>query len=132
MRKIKFVLFFIAILSTVSACSRKENDQNAGKGGTAILNVIPKHHGVSINIINAKVFIKYNAQDVPINYDDSASCSLLSSQPTAIFNGLKTGSYYIYCQGFDTTIKQNVKGGMPYTISNETNISLSLPVTEGD
>lgn len=130
MKTIKFSHILLLATVILFSCNRKDNNQTAGKGGAAVLRIVPKHHGIYTNIINAKMYIKYNAQDLPSSYDDSANCNSLSGQPTAIFNGLKGGNYYLYCQGFDTSIKQNVKGGMPYTIANEVTIDLSLPVTE--
>jgi hypothetical protein len=122
------IIFFM--IFALVACTRKDNNGTAGKGGNAQLRIVPKHHNVYTNIINAKVYIKYNAQDAPSSYDDSINCVDLSSMPTAVFTGLKAGQYYLYAKGYDSSISQNVKGGMPYTIVNETTIGLSLPVTE--
>jgi len=130
MKKYLLGAIIMLIVFTIAACTRKDNNGTAGKGGIAILRIVPKHHNVFTNIINAKVYIKYNAQDAPNSYDDSVTCIDLSSMPTGVFTSLKTGQYYLYAQGYDTSISQNVKGGMPYTIVDETTIDLSLPVTE--
>lgn len=122
-------MFLTAIVSAV-ACNREDNKGSAGKGGNAVLRIVPKHHNVFKNIVDCKVYIKYNVQDVPSFYDDSAATVMMGDQPTAVFSGLKPGNYYIYGYGFDTSIRQNVKGGMPYTVSSETTLDLSLPVTE--
>jgi hypothetical protein len=50
--------------------------------------------------------------------------------PTAVFAQLKKGNYYLYGTGFDTSVMQNVKGGIPYTIENETAQTIYLPITE--
>jgi hypothetical protein len=122
-------IVLLAAVATVS-CNRDDNKGSAGKGGNAILRIVPKHHNVFKNLVDMKVYIRYNVQDAPSFYDDSVATVAMSDQPTAVFSGLKTGNYYIYGYGYDTSIKQNVKGGMPYTISSETTLDLTLPVTE--
>lgn len=124
-------LFAALILAAagLSACNRKEND-NAGKGGNALLRVVPKHHAVSKHILNGIVYIKYNAQDIPASFDDSASCIWIGGVPTASFPNLKKGKYYLMGKGFDSSIKQNVQGGIPYEILEESTIEISVPVTE--
>lgn len=117
-------------LATLS-CKREEKG-TAGKGGNALLRCVPKHHNVSKNIINAKIYIKYNAQDAPASFDDSAACVMIDGQPMATFAGLKAGSYYLYGNGYDTSINQGVKGGLPFVISTETTLDIAVPVTEGD
>lgn len=116
------VLFF--------SCTRAENDNTAGKGGNAVLRIVPKHHNDYKNIINATIYLKYNAQDAPASFDDSVLCVLSSGIPTGTFSNLKKGKYYITGLGYDTSIKQNVKGGIPYVISDEVSLDVSVPVTE--
>lgn len=130
MKKSQSLALIAFMLFAFVACTRKDNNGTAGKGGAAILRIVPKHHNVYANIINAKAYIKYNAQDAPSSYDDSISCADLSSMPTAVFTGLRSGQYYLYAKGYDTSTHQNVQGGMPYNIVDETTIDLSLPVTE--
>lgn len=130
MKKHHSIALVCLMLTSLLSCTRKDNKGTAGKGGAATLRIVPSHHNVYTNIINAKVFIKYNTQDVPSGYDDSISCSAISSMPTAIFTGLRSGQYYLYAKGYDTSISQNVQGGMPYTIVDETTIDVSVPVTE--
>ena len=47
-----------------------------------------------------------------------------------LFTQLKKGNYYVYGKGFDTSVMQNVKGGIPYIIENETTQTIYLPITE--
>ena len=144
-KKIKFVLrpqknyfmktplFFALVLMSffaLPACTRTENDKNAGKGGNATLRIVPKHHNENKNIVNGKIYIKYNAQDAPSTFDDSADCIMTSGVSTATFTGLKKGNYYLTGVGYDTSIKQSVKGGIPYTINAEVAIDIVVPVTE--
>lgn len=126
-----FKIFGVALLIVSGgACNRSENDNTAGKGGNAVLNCVPKHHTISKNIINGKIYIAYNVQDIPAKYDDSADCVLVGGIPTATFAGLKQGKYYLFGRGYDTSIKQDVKGGAPYTINAETTLQADVPVTE--
>ena len=127
--KMKAGLLMI-IVTTALACNRIESNNLAGKGGTAVLSCIPKHHDIFKNIINGKIFIAYNASDIPERYDDSASCLLIEGKPTATFPGLKPGVYYLLGTGYDTSISQNVKGGLSYTINQETSLEITVPVTE--
>ncbi len=132
MKNVKPILTIFLVAATLAACNRIENTKTAGKGGNAVLNCVPAHHEVYKNIINAKVYLKYNAQNAPITYDDSVSCTMVDGKPTATFSGLKTGDYYIFASGFDTSVSQISKGGMPYTIASEKKYDLLVPITEGD
>ncbi|MGC4079322.1 MAG: hypothetical protein QM702_20235 [Rubrivivax sp.] len=125
------MLLLSALALSTASCSRKD-DTSAGKGGNATLVCAPAHHGVYKNITNAKVYIKYNAQDKPAGYDDSATCVWTDGKPTATFSGLKTGNYYLYSNGYDTTVTSVVEGGISYQIKTETNQTVTIPVTEGD
>lgn len=116
---------------TAISCTRSDDSNSgAGKGGNATLSIVAQHHTVTKNITTCKMYIKYNAQDAPAYYDDSVQCNIADSEAVGIFSGLKTGNYYIYGLGYDTSVKQTVKGGMPYTISSETNQTINLAVTE--
>jgi uncharacterized membrane protein len=127
--KILFALL-LAISTSIYSCVRLENNQTAGKGGNAVLRIVPEHHTISTNIINGKIYIKYNALDAPSSFDDSTNCILSNGVPTGIFNNLKKGDYYIVGTGYDTSINEFVKGGLPYTIKEENTFNISLPVTE--
>jgi hypothetical protein len=120
--------YFIVLISFIGVFSCRKEELIAGKGGSASLSIIPQHHG--LNIANSKVYIKYNAKNTPTYYDDSAQTTLQNGIPTAVFSELKKGSYYVYGTGFDTSVMQNVKGGIPYEIESETAQTIYLPVTE--
>ena len=77
--KLTLVLLFGISLS---ACTRPENENTAGKGGDATLRIVPKHHNENKNIINGKIYIKYNAQDAPSTF--SADYSLFQSDSSLI------------------------------------------------
>ena len=119
---------FLVFISFISILSCRKEETLAGKGGNATLTITPQHHG--LNIANSKVYIKYNAKNTPSFYDDSVQTSMQNGIPTAVFTQLTKGDYYIYGIGIDTSIMQSVKGGIPYTIENETAQTIYLPVTE--
>jgi hypothetical protein len=118
----------VAMLA-VAACNRKDEETDvAGKGGNAVLKVVPKHHDDEID--SCKVYIKYNTLDVASSYDDSASVIQVNGAPVATFSGLKKGKYYLYGKGWDASISKEVKGGLPQTIAEDKTYELTLPVSE--
>lgn len=127
----------VAILC-FSACKDKKTETPApavvaGKGGSSILRVIPRHHSKEID--SCTVYIKYNAQDLPANgkYDDSLKVVKDSSgHPYAIFTGLKKGNYYLYGYGWDKSIADTVLGGSPHIITTDGTEDMYLQITEGD
>lgn len=128
MRQHIFCLMSIASLLFTISCNRKDKDEVAGKGGNAILKITPQHHGQDID--SCKVYIKYNTLDAANSYDDSAWVIQVNERPVAMFSGLKKGNYYVFGKGWDPSIVQNVKGGIPYTITEEKTLEITLPVTE--
>lgn len=71
-----------------------------GKGGKAVLEVTPKHHGNDID--SAWVFIKYDAVKGPIldGYDDTIKLPD-NGKMIAKFDSLKWGNYYLDVKGYD-------------------------------
>lgn len=111
-----------------SACNKKPL---AGPGGKAILSIRCQHHGS--NIDSATVYIKYNSLEA-VNISEYNNSKKLSkdsnNEYTVQFDGLKPGDYYLFAQGWDPSISNNVKGGIPFTIKVEDKFSLIIPVTE--
>ena len=115
----------------MSSCGRKDEiiEDKAGKGGNATLLITPQHHGK--NIDSCTIYIKYNTLDAPTTpYDDSAICIMSDGKPVASFTGLKKGDYYLYGEGYDPSILQQVAGGINHTIEEEKSIQIFIPVTE--
>ena len=131
MRKLLTVLSVIVI--ACSACTHEKGMVIGGKGGNATLVVYPRHHGNTANLDSLKVYIKYNSLDAPVDslYDDSAACVRADTLQYATFPGLKNGNYYIYGKGYDFAISQRVKGGLPYSITQQQSQNYNLPVSEG-
>lgn len=125
----KTVAMATLVLLTLNSCERKE-DNIAGKGGNATLKVTPQHHGDDID--SCTIFLKYNAQDLPSSYDEQIDCVMENGKPVATFSNLKKGEYYVYGSGWDPDINQAVVGGIPYVITEEKELNITVPVTEGD
>ncbi|MBN8670825.1 MAG: hypothetical protein ACK4EY_12480 [Flavipsychrobacter sp.] len=125
-----YLLLAVSALS-IYACRDKTSanpEPIAGKGGNAILNIVAKHH--SKNIDSITVYIKYNTQDATVVYDDSVKAVMKDNKPIATFTNLKAGKYYIYGFGWDPSISSAVKGGIPYTITEDKQLNITLPVSE--
>ena len=126
----KMLLAAAGLILLAAACKNKDDDPIGGKGGNAILRVTSRHHTRTIDSIT--VYIKYNAANLPTSFDDSAVAVKTATDTTAVFTGLKTGTYYLYGKGWDRSINDTVVGGIPYTITAENDIRIFVPVTEGD
>ena len=126
--KTTFFLFAIIVLASNFSCKKKPS---AGLGGNAKLKIAAKHHGITID--SCTISIKFNSLDAPSNgmYDLTQKVSKgVTGESFTIFEGLKPGDYYVYGLGWDPSISNNVKGGIPYTIKDETDLSIIVPVTE--
>ena len=130
--KIKTIFIVAAIISTITVGCNHDTTTVAGKGGNATVIVYPQHHEVAKNLINFKVYVKYNTHDAPSNgvYDDSVACINHDSLVSCSFAGLRNGNYYFYGKGYDTSISGDLKGGTPYTITQQASQSMNLPVSE--
>ncbi|RYE23402.1 MAG: hypothetical protein EOP51_10675 [Sphingobacteriales bacterium] len=124
---LKASLLVCSMAFMAASCDRKDDVEIGGKGGTTTLNVTAKHHGKIIP--NCTIHIKYNTQDAASTYDENVT----ANGNTATFTSLKKGKYYLYGEGYDSAIAQQVKGGAPYTITaDNTTLNYDLAVTEGD
>ena len=130
MKKQLFILAFIAM--GAYGCNHDDGVTIGGKGGNASLTVYPAHHEVAKNIIRFKAYIKYNTLNAPANgvYDDSIACSNHDNLVSGTFTGLTNGNYYLFGEGVDTSIGEEVKGGVSYTIKEQKAQDAALPVTE--
>ena len=124
MSKCLFVALCLGLLSLAS-CQQKTS---AGWGGNAVLRLEARHHGVLID--SCTFSIKFNASDLPTEYDITQQSITDSSGSYVVISGLKEGDYYLFASGWDPSISQTVKGGMPYTIRSENQQSVVIAVTE--
>ena len=126
----------LAIISITFTSCDNNNDCKAGSGGNVTIVAKPQHHGATIyNQGNYPdtAFIKFDTKDFP--GDDPSKYNMIvvgdSGEDHVHIEGLKCGDYYIYMTGFDTAANERVKGGLPYSFSNESGeIDLVIPVTE--
>lgn len=125
---ITFLFFTCSTITIWGGCKRTDDTEIGGKGGNATLVASVKHHTQTID--SAVVYIKYNATDKALSYDDSTAVSGGTGNKSASFTGLKKGKYFLFAKGYDLSIAEKVEGGIPYTISEERSQDLSLPVTE--
>lgn len=134
MKKFVFLFSFLLIVFTVSSCKKKCTE--AGTGGNVTLVARLHHHTEPIpNKVSYldTVYLKFNAKDSPGTNLASYDTYIVgeAGEDHVHIEGLKCGDYYLYAVGFDSTINERVKGGIPYSFDKETGeIDLSIPVTE--
>ena len=126
----KFLLLGLlsSLLLFQSGCKKKPS---AGYGGNANVKLVAKHHGLVIDSIT--FYLKFNATDAPAEgtYDIvQKGVTVAVGNTSVIISGLKKGKYYIYAKGWDPSIIEEVKGGLPYTISEEVSQDIIVAVTE--
>jgi hypothetical protein len=132
MKKYLLLTVIICSLFIFSGC-RKENtpDCVAGTGGKVTLLLFPQHHGQTI--YGATAYIKFNSKSLPSSLSDF-DMTLEGEENEAHIHAenLKCGDYFIYCEGYDSTIAEAVRGGIPYTLSSATRgeVNVYVPVTE--
>ena len=128
MNRLHLACLTIIISTSILSCNKKPL---AGLGGNAVITARCQHHGSSID--SATVYIKYNSLEA-VNISEYNNSKKLSkdsnNQYTVQFDGLKPGDYYLFAQGWDPSISNNVKGGIPFTIKQEDKFALIIPVTE--
>lgn len=133
------LLVFVGLLSsTFTSCKDDSEDPCvAGSGGPVDLVLFPQHHGEPIPGIPGYVdsaFIKFNTRefpgDNPAKYDLVLTGNIGSD--SIIVEGLKCGDYFLFMTGFDTSIAERVKGGIPYTIAEGASglKNVIVPITE--
>jgi hypothetical protein len=133
MRALHVSVALLLVLSLTAFSCTKRKDKG-GKGGAATLKASPKHH--SAYIYDCTIYLKYDSSvppsDSTTGYDEQVAVTVEDGKPVATFTGLKNGKYYLYGYGYDTSIAQNVKGGIPFEITDQGTTTVNVPVTEGD
>lgn len=93
---------------------------SAGKGGDAVLQILPIHDNIKID--SCMVYVRYNSlviSETGSDYNDSAWVEVVDGDPIARFYDLKPGNYYIFAKGWDIIRSEKVRGGLPYTITKD-------------
>jgi hypothetical protein len=135
----KTILSFLVITVVSTAmvsCDDDGDDCKAGSGGEVTLILKPQHHGDPIYNQPGypdSAFIAYNETEFP--GDDPSKYNIVAAGTVGTdyvtIGGLKCGKYYVFMTGFDTSIVQRVKGGIPIEITEKSGtVTLLLPVVE--
>ena len=130
MYRIKIVFGILIISICFFSCGK-----DAGLGGKTTLILKPQHHAAPIYNQPAypdSALLKFNAADFPGDIA-SAFDHIVVGNPMEDYvkvSGLKEGKYYIFMTGYDTTINRRVKGGIPYEVTQDGEITVKIPVTE--
>ncbi len=119
------IAFFILVVF-ITACKKNQLGGNATIEGTV------KHHTKVIT--KATVFIKFNVEEFPGGdtalYDDKVRVDKDGNFKFEVYKG----KYYVYAFGYDYNIPSpfHVVGGVPVSIRSKEDVSVIIPVTEGD
>lgn len=123
----RFALVLFVV--TVAFTSCKKNDT----GGDVVVTASPKHHGTPI--YGATVYVKFDATessaDITTNYD--ARFIGEPNEPFVRIGGLRYGDYFLYAEGYDSTISATVTGGVAVKIKwseRKDGRDVEVPVTE--
>lgn len=134
------ILLFLLLLSLTVSC-KKDIDLPvdsciAGTGGEVTLILKPEHHGEPIPSIPGypdTAMIKFNVNEFP--GDNPALYELVvvgnTGDDFVTISNLKCGQYYIFMTGFDESIAERCKGGIPVYIEETGGVkTLKIPITE--
>jgi hypothetical protein len=122
-------LIAVLCIATVVFTACKKNDT----GGDVVVTASPSHHGTPI--YGATIYVKFDATessaDITTNYD-----ARFIGEPNETFvriGGLRYGDYFLYAEGFDSTISAPVSGGVAVKIKwseRKDERDVEVPVTE--
>jgi hypothetical protein len=128
-----FLVGTALIIIFCSASCRKDGTPvcKAGQGGNATLLVFPQHHGHPI--VGATAYVAYGTLVYPGAL--SSFNLVVAGEPAEEHihvDGMNCGDYFIYCVGYDSTISQTVRGGLPFSLSplQTGEVNVYVPVTE--
>jgi hypothetical protein len=133
MKKIALYSLLILLMGAVAGLTACKKNKLGGK--SSIKGVVYHHDKANKYIPNAIVYIKFKTQDFP-----GSDVSVYDAHVTADAKGnyeipnIYKGEYYLYAVGEDLTIPPPyiVVGGLPTKVRSNEDITLDIPVTEGD
>ncbi len=137
-----FLILMLISFGFVTACKDDDDDDNntptcvAGRGGAVIFKLMPEHHGEPIPSTSTypdSAWIKFNTNeypgDNPALYDMIVVGDIDST--FVIADSMKCGSYFIYMTGFDASIAERVRGGIPVNVTETSGLKvIKVPITE--
>lgn len=126
--KITALVFTLAI-ATISFTSCKKSSD----GGDAIVVAHIKHHDTPIK--GATLYVKFKADELPSSPTTDYDLKITgeAAEDHIHIEGLRYGKYFLYAEGYDSTISQTVKGGVALKIKyidRKKEIEADVPVTE--
>src|SRR5689334_2127419 len=116
MKKYIILISALAFIFFSTSC-RKDGTPvcKAGQGGNATMLVFPQHHGRPINGCTA--YIAYGTLASPGGLSAYNLTVVGEANEEHIHvEDMNCGDYFIFCQGFDSTISQTVRGGIPFSL----------------
>ncbi len=128
--KLSLAVLLVACTTLLFTACRKNKITGGAYGGNATLHVAAQHQARDID--SCWIYIKYNATEAPKlrAYDDSALAAVKGvGRPLVMFNNLTSGNYYLYAEGYDPVYQQPATGGMAYTIDQEKEYYINLPMS---
>lgn len=108
--KICKIILPVIFLFLFSFCKKN------GTGGKATIKATVSHHEKIIP--GATVYIKYGAKEFPGSNPSSYDANYSAPDGTCEIKDLLRGDYYLYAVGFDSSIGELVKGGVPVKIKS--------------
>lgn len=123
------LLFFFSAIGCKKEDKQPDNDKDH-KYDHVELSGSVLHHDRPISF--ARVFIKKGTSTFPgKNHDLYDNEMETGSDANFHFHDLVPASYYIYSEGWDSTISDSVFGGIPLTITGKSETQqMNVPVTE--
>lgn len=125
-KRIGFKMLFLTALSCsmLTTSCKKE-----GPGGKSSVSGTVRHHAVTVP--NAIVYIKYGEMEFPGDNVSAYDASVVTDANAHFeFKELERGNYFLYAVGHDTTIMQNVKGGVGVVLKKDEAKASDVAVTE--
>ncbi len=117
------LLASLLFLLAVSACNNEGFEGNASISGTVL------HHSAPIPF--ATVYINFGAKELPgTTLTDFDASVVADRNGDYVIKNLKKGNYYLYGFGYDSTIIQSVKGGLPVVLAKDEDKKVNVAVTE--
>jgi hypothetical protein len=120
-------IFCAMVLCSFLACKKN------GTGGKATIAAIPQHHGKSIK--GGVLYVKFGASELPSNPTTNYDLKLQgeAKEDHIHVEDLRYGQYYLYVEGYDSTVMKTVHGGVGVKIKwseRKEERDVVVPVTE--
>lgn len=123
----RLAIAVLMVTATLTSC--KKNDT----GGDVVVTASPKHHGTPI--YGATIYVKFDAVELPADITTNYDAKFVgqASETHVKIGGLRYGDYFLYAEGYDSTISAAVTGGVAVKIKwseRKDEREVDVPVTE--